>query len=413
MGLFNKKPAATTNQDVYIRPPMDWQGLFSTAPYFTSALNDALNDDIDERELPPLYLAGLYFNTFDGEICNGGVSQYFYNQADYLPNFDRVPELLAAHPVLAPIMPMVNTVHRAWQDCAADVRAAREADDWPEQLFKQYASVFEQLENDYYAINQEVSQRLAQHIVQHAHDYFTMEHIAGVPDTGVAHISIHNNTQHFRFKNGFPVGPNVFEQRDGGYFMICFDDEINRMEYSDGTRQGWIHYPSLRSVDMNFYDDRHLELFKSEKAFWYRDGVREYFHHQGFITSSHIELGKDELCSRYFYPNGQLSLSIIKQKNGELLQRYWANGQPNTHALRDENWNTRYFNCFDEQGKELAPNGNGQLIEIFSEEDGERVWAQGTLVNGRLHGDFIRYSTDLATGKVTETQREVFNNGKQ
>ena len=56
-----------------IKPKIEWHEFLSAAPNFTALLTD----DIDMTQLAPLLRAAAYFDIFDGEICNGGVAQYF------------------------------------------------------------------------------------------------------------------------------------------------------------------------------------------------------------------------------------------------------------------------------------------------------------------------------------------------
>ena len=105
-------PKELTTAPIGKRPRITWAELLLSAPYFSSALADAVDEDeIKLTKLAPWPKAWLYWDVLDGEVSNGGVTQYFYNQADSLPAFDRAPEHIAAHPVLAPYAHFAREIH--------------------------------------------------------------------------------------------------------------------------------------------------------------------------------------------------------------------------------------------------------------------------------------------------------------
>jgi Domain of unknown function (DUF4375) len=372
-----------------IKPMIEWHDFLNAAPYFQSLVHDVLEDDTDITNMHPLLRALLYFDIFDGEVSNGGIAQYYYNQAFSLPNFERAPEYIAQNPVFAPIMHIVNAAHAAWEDCAADVEKAVKKDEWPEKLFNKYAPKFDALQTEFYSLNHLVSQAFCAELIQNPHDYFDFKPIEGVAEKGISRVSIHNNTKHYRFEDGFPVGPNVFEKKDGSYHFTRFYNNRSCMEYDNGTRQGMIHYPSKRSVSLTF-DEGKLEAFKTQFAFWNDHGARDNYSNNQLQYSALI-VNKEALSESWFHSNGQLSFSVEKQKEGDFCKRYWPNGQLNASYLRKDPMTViRYYQCFAENGEDIAPNGTGDLYELVCDDAEQRVWFTAKLEKGKTVGGITR-----------------------
>lgn len=371
------------------KPIIEWHDFLNAAPYFQSLVHDVLDDDTDITTLHPLLRALLYFDIFDGEVSNGGIAQYYYNQAFSLPNFERAPEYIAENPVFAPIMHIVNAAHAAWIDCAADVEEAVKQNEWPEQLFNKYAPKFDALQTEFYSLNHLVSQAFCAELIQNPHNYFDFKPIEGLPEKGVAHISSQDNSKHYRFENGFPVGPNVFEKEAGAYLLTRFYNNRSCMEYDDGRRQGIIHYPSKRSISLLFDADNKLNMLQTQFAFWNDHGVRERYTNNQLAYSA-LVVNKEELSQSWFHPNGQLSLSIEKQPSSEQYTRFWPNGQLNVRYLKDKNGGCRYLQCFAENGNDLAPNGMGDLYELVCDDAQKRIWFTGKLEKCKAVGGIKR-----------------------
>jgi Domain of unknown function (DUF4375) len=387
------------------KPTIEWHEFLAVAPYFQSLVHDVLDDDTDITSLHPKLRALLYFDIFDGEVSNGGIAQYYYNQAFRLPDFARAPEYIAQNAVFEPIMHIVNAAHAAWADCAAEVEKAVKKDEWPEKLFKKYAPKFDALQTEFYAMNHLVSQAFCAELIQNPHDYFDFKPMEGVAKKGISRVSIHNNTKHFRFENGFPVGPNVFEKKDGSYVFTRFYNNRSCMEYDNDSRQGLIHYPSKRSISLTF-DGHKLEEFKTDFAFWNDHGVRECYSNNQLQYST-IIVNKESLSESWFHANGQLSFSVEKQNEGELCKRYWPNGQLNASYLRKDPMTViRYSQCFAENGDDLMPNGTGEWYELVKENyENKRIWFEGILLDGKIQGQEMHCTQNLLTGKIDKSHR--------
>jgi hypothetical protein len=378
------------------KPQLTWIQFLSAAPYFTSLLGDALAEKTDLRQLEPNYRAALYFDVFSGEVSDGGITQYFFNRALTLPDFDLVPQIIAANPLFASVQPVVEAAYAAWSDCREQVLEAIEQDDWPEALFNQYSAQFEPLQTEFYARQHEVAQRFCHALILNPDHYFEMQPIEGVPAKGQAYIHLQNNTKHLRFKNGFPIGPNLFDTRDGFCKTVSFDDARNTLQCCDESISYFIHYPSQRSITKRF-NDGILEKISTQISFWHDDGLAEAYRSTGQIEYAALSRDHEEIGTHYFYPNGQLSLKLEKVSEGQMFTRFWPNGKKNAQYVEDKNLVTRYSWCFDEQGNDLAPDGTGKLLMIYDENTmGERTWAEGVIDRGRLIGQLKRFEPQSA-----------------
>ncbi|WP_191091626.1 DMP19 family protein [Affinibrenneria salicis] len=207
-------------------PVITWPDLLLSAPYFSSALVDAVETaEINWLELAPLPRARLYWDCLTGEIANGGVIQYFYNHGNESSAFDQMAEFYGQHPLLAPHMPLVERILALWPDIAPAVRDARASGEWPEALFRRYEAQFDALENEILHLNKDLAAQLEHHLLMHLHDYFRLVPLAGVEPKGVSWIECRGSGYrgHLRFLDGFPVGPNIFERgKQGGCDVIWF-----------------------------------------------------------------------------------------------------------------------------------------------------------------------------------------------
>lgn len=391
-------------------PKISWPEFLLSAPYFTSALFDSVGEPC--ADLPAMPRAALYWSLFDGEVSNGGVEQYFYNQALSLREFDRTPDFMAAHPVLAPHKHFFDDVHDAWNEVSPQVRAAREMGEWPEELFKSLAPRFAHLETAFYAVNHDIAQALNAHIVADPHAYFEIAPLDGVGGSGVTWIECQGKGYRgkLRFVDGFPVGPNVFERgKDGQCDVVWFtaDRQILVCE-----RAGWggrsrnrdtIHYPSRRTQHMRFEGGR-LESQTGARSFWYKQGLHEYYHGNGGLRSSSLYADDVEILSEHFHANGRRLLWTAQREGEEHRARYWPNGQLNTRSTRDEAQVDLYSECFSEDGTDLAPGGDGILRESI----GDGAWREGTLVNGLVQGEVVWFEKD-----GTPRSKANFKNGKE
>ena len=375
------------------RPSITWPDLLLSAPYFTTALLEA-ECAVPPPQWAPLPRAVIFWNMLDGEVSNGGVAQYFYNRALYVPEFDQIPEFIAAHPVLAPHAHFAQTIHAAWSEVAPAVIESRESEEWPEDLFKSLEPKFEALQTAFYAVNHDIAQALNAHLLAHPHEYFDIAPLKGVAEKGVSWVECQNKGYRgkLRFLDGFPVGPNVFERgEEGDCDVVWFTRDRQVMtSHADGRRM-MIHYPSLRSHEMSFDEDR-LEHQESSRSFWYAHGLDERYTADGKIESSVFHAHNKELLSERYHTNGQLWLRSESRDGETHCWRYWTNGQLNTYSTRPEEDTfgaEHYLSCLAEDGSDLAPQGTGKFRQCLGDD-----WREGVLVNGLLEGEMIWYNAD-------------------
>lgn len=409
------KANALDNQATPFRPALDWSGFLESAPYFISALTELVELD-RALNLAPLPRAAWYFDIFNAELSNGGVMQYFYNQATRLPGFDRIPEFIAEHPMLADALPFVQKVHAAWEAAAPAVHEARESDDWPEDLFKDYEAQFDALVTEFFAVNDGMSRRLEGAMVQAPQDYFDMTAVPDLPANGIAHIVLNGGKHRLRFHDGFPVGPNLLENEDGTCDVVWFTHDRKVLEVDKGNRsRSWIHYPSLASSSLDFKAGR-LESFTTERAMWHHHGIHQYFREDGSVRSTHFKRLGDSLLNEYHYPSGQTSRQTAPSPEGKRSTSYWPCGGLNTVAIEiGESADTcqRFLTCLAEDGTELSPGGNGLLLMVLSEEDGKRCWLEGRLVDGLMEGQVMQVEKNLVTGEQTEQPHARYEKGRE
>ena len=395
-------------------PRIDWSRFLESAPYFNSALIETVEPEL-APELAPLPRAAWYWDLFNGEVSNGGVAQYFYNHGLSLPGFERVPEFLAAHPQLSEALPFVRAAHAAWDEVADRVVQAQEQGDWPEELFAALAPRFEQLQSAFFACNHRIACRVHGAIATAPQDYFYIEPVVGVPARGVAHVLLGDGLHRLRFKDGFPVGPNLLENGQGDCDVVWFDDarqlvETHRLGYGSPMRQ-WLHFPSLASAELGF-DQGGLNRYETRLALWERHGLRETLDEAGRVELTQLHLHGRSLLSEYRHPNGIVSLRIEPEPDGERCTRYWPSGALNVEYLRNDVGDlSRCLSCLDEDGRDLAPGGNGRWYELIDQSEGARLWLEGALVEGRLEGDLLRLRRSPDDGSVRELERTRYRGG--
>lgn len=397
-------------------PAIDWSGFLEAAPYFNSALLDTVSAS-EAADLPPLPRAAWYWDIFNAEVSNGGISQYLYNQALSLPGFERVPEFIAAHPQLHEAMPFVRAAHEAWAQVAPEFARARESDDWPEDLFQRHEARFEALQTAFFKVNHLIACRVHGAIAQSPHEYFHIEPIAGLAAKGVVHVSVRDGQHRLRFKDGFPVGPNLLEQAKGECDVVWFSDDRGTVECERGGYGGrnrqFLHFASLSSVTAGFERGR-LRALRTEQALWIGHGLSERFSHAGTLENFDLHLRGEELLNEFFDADGGLKLRIEFTEQGERRLRYWPSGALNVESLEDlDSGIVRYLQCLDPDGGDRAPGGDGELFELIEHSAHRRLWLQGPLVGGVLHGDLLRLETDLKTGRQRELSRTSYQNGRE
>ena len=410
-------------------PPIDWPALLRSAPYFSRALVDALHASGPEG-FAPLVRAVYYFDLFDAQVSNGGVDQYFDNVAAHLDDADAVPGIIAANPVYAPVLPLIEEIHAIW-NAVANAYCEEEDDDEDEEededgdendLLAPHAERMEAIATAFFALHHAIRQRLEEDIVRDPRRYFALAPVPGLRGCGVEHVALADGAQRLRFVDGFPVGPNIFENEDGGSDVVWFSPDRTLLQcetagFGSERSRHWIHYPSQASSSWttgeNFMSGA-LQVVRNDRLALGlgHHGLHETFLANGQRESAALHWHGQELCSEHFYPDGSPQLRIAPHAGGKRWLRYWPSGALNTESIEDRDGRDRYLCCLDEHGADLAPGGTGRLVEMLSLDDGMRQWREGELAGGFLHGP-VRRMISLPDGSgARETERTFYKNGR-
>lgn len=396
-------------------PAITWPDFLSAAPYFQGAIGRGLEDG-DVLDVAPLHRAAYFYNLFDGEISNGGVIQYFYNQGLSAPGFARAPDFVAENPVLAPALPFLRAVHAAWASVAPAIERVRGEAEWPERLFEAHRARFEALERDFFACNHGIAQRLAADIVARPHAYFTIAPLAEVPERGVAHVALRGGSR-LRFEDGFPVGPNILERRRGGCDVVWFSRDRTLLTAETGyggTRtRAWIHYPTQRSGAWTEAEDGSRQL-RPTLALGAEHGLGERFRLDGSLESAAFSRDGRPVWSETGHgPDGIPSRRVAYDGDTATTRCFWPDGALNTESVTEPGpvWRERFLRCLDPQGRDLAPGGTGRFHQALGESGGRRRWREGRLLDGYLEGA-VRWMEAAEDGE-RETGRAIFRRGAE
>ncbi|MEM6274687.1 MAG: DUF4375 domain-containing protein [Myxococcota bacterium] len=261
------------------RPETTWTAFLSHAPSFTGALMAAVRDS-ELASYNDRVRALVYYDLFDGEVSNGGVMQYLFNQAFNLPEFEAAPSIIAKDPVLADGAEFVAEVYDRWPKIRSRVSEFCAADDWPEELFSD--NQFEGLEERFFAVNHSIRLKLYAAICRSPHDYVQIR-----PEPQDAQ---------YRFVDGFPVGPNVIDSHDGEMVVWFSADRLHvdverpaLLPESGPYSREWVDFRTGASGCRHFTDHR-LTSHETRKALWYEHGVREVYREDGAVSSTRLSL---------------------------------------------------------------------------------------------------------------------------
>jgi len=414
-------------------PATDWPALLRCAPYFSRAIVDALCERGPDGFAP--HIAAVYwFDLFDAQVSNGGVDQYFDNVLAQQDDADAVPALIAANPVYAPALALIEEAHAIWRDVAQAYPGEEDDDEeddnddeddaWDayQDLLAPHEDRLEAIATAFFALHHTLRQRLEQDIVQNPHRYFAIAPVPGLRGSGVEHIALADGAHRLRFEDGFPIGPNSFENEDGGCDVIWFsrDRALLQCETAGWAAQRdrhFIHYPSQGSSTWTSNADLggKIRSIRSDQHALggHRHGLHETFHPNGQRESAALHWHGQELCSEHFHEDGSPLLRIEPHGNGQQRWlRYWPGGALNTESLQDRDGRDRYLRCLDEHGTDLAPGGTGRLHEVLGQHGEIVQWREGELVAGFLHGPVRRMACRPDGSGTRETECTFYKNGR-
>ena len=414
-------------------PATDWPALLRCAPYFSRAIVDALCEH-GPSGFAPLVRAVYYFDLFDAQVSNGGVDQYFDNVAARLNDADAVPDLIAANPVYAPALPLIREAHAIWSAVADAYPQEEEEDDededdawdaYQDQLAPHEARM-EAIATEFFALHHAIRQRLEQDIVQHPQRYFTIAPVPGLRGSGVEHVALEGGAHRLRFVDGFPIGPNTFdnENEDGSCDVVWFSPDRTLLQcetpgWAAQRNRHFIHYPSQTSstwtLNADLGGDGKVRSIRNDQygLGGRSHGLHETFHQNGQRESASLHWHGEELCSEHFHADGSPLLRIAPHGSGQQRWlRYWPGGALNTESLQERDGRDRYLRCLDEHGTDLAPGGTGRLREVLGQLGEIVQWREGELVNGFLHGPVRRMACRPDGSGVRETECTFYKNGR-
>lgn len=388
-----------------IRPKITWPDFLQSAPYFLSPLWDLLDySNIDQ--VAPLVRAAHCYDIFDAEVSNGGVMQYFYNRSDLL-FFEKIPEYVAEHPLLEKVLPFIQKVHQDWKSVEPAVKAAQANNEWPEQLFVDFHPAYDALTKEFYKINHEITQSLCAAIVQSPETYFDFDLIDGLEGKGVEYVLLQDGMQRLRFEEGFPVGPNIFEYKNGGCGVVWFSAkrELLQVDMPQTQVRDWIFYPSLTSGSWRFKENQ-ITSYQSTRALWEKHGNSETYNAKGVITNRQYYSYGQEVLFESFTDSGQLFYCAETRNDKKFDTRFWPNGVISTVSIKQSTGEVFYIECKDENGQPLIDEkGNGKFKAFLAIYEGKYFWQEGLLVDGYLDGKINKF-TSLSDGsdlKIIET----------
>jgi len=292
-------------------PLGDWPVLLRSTPYFSRAIIDALHAAGPDG-FAPLVRAVYYFDLFDAQVSNGGVDQYFDNVAAHLDDAAAVPSIIAANPVYAPALPLIEEAHAIWNAVADAYRAEDDGEDEDEDdLLAPHEERMEAIATAFFALHHALRQRLEEDIVRDPQRYFALAPVPGLRGRGVEHVALADGAYRLRFVEGFPLGPNVFENEDGGCDVVWFSPDRTLLQcetagFGDERSRHWIHYPSQASSSWttgeNFMSGALQAVRNDRLALGLgHHGLHETFLANGQRESASLYWHGQELCSEHFY----------------------------------------------------------------------------------------------------------------
>ena len=393
------------------RPHADWTQFLEAAPYFSSVLWDNIDETDSIYDFSPLVRAVFYYDLFDGETSNGGVTQYFFNLGGSLRGFDEAPALVAAHPLLADAVPFLHEAHTLWDRIRPAVNAARrEANaasaagdeaafvDSASTLFQDQADTTADFNERFFAVNHHIRMRVYRAFLENPHAYLDLAAPSGITGRGVetAEVEGRQGCWRLRFVDGFPRGPNVCEDPDAPDGMRLLRFTADRMHLDCDRLVSWIpgeferlwvDYRAGVSSTRLFRDGR-LDSVDSQRSLSHSHGLSECYRADGVVRNTDLSLDGQPMIKRFADDSGDVRTIQQRDLDGRRIKRrFHANGRLNTEEEELPDGRTRYACCLDDTGRNLAPRGSGRLRAFVGVFDGCARWRTGKLVRGFLHGE--------------------------
>lgn len=364
------------------KPPVTWGAFLDNAPDF-DVLLFPIEDFAEwlEREHDPLRRAIGFFNGFAGEVENGGLAQYFFNAMDDAA-IDEAPAAIRQHPLLQDVADLVDEAFARPELGAADVNSPAHNE------FNERA----------WPINEAARKRILFDIVSRPHAYLDIAPLPGVTGEGVEHAEAPgaHGAWRARFVEGFPIGPNIKE--GDGVSVVRFSATRAHLEFDRPSGAGepdrcWLDFTTGLGGRRQFHDGK-LSLLSAELDSQANYRFSERFDGQGRSTNSELVIrGVSLRMANRYLPQAPFQIRRFARRGVNFQRSYFANGQVNAELV-DEADEIRYTASFDENGRDLAPQGSGKLRMIVrASEEGEQ-WREAALVDGRVDGRLVEYNAD-------------------
>ena len=306
----------------------------------------------------------------------------------------------------------MTAAQAAFAEVREEVEATRAADleEDVSELFQRHRPRFAPLERDFLAIKAGLRMRLHRAVVQDPHAYLDIEPCEGVPATGTAHvltrIEPRGLTCRLRLVDGFPIGPNVVEEREGRCRLVvrfAHDrDHVDVDRFDDGVDKSrcWVDFKTGMS-ETRLFEQGRLRLVEGKKLLWQAHGIRETYREDGSVENTDLKLGGKGIAAASYYPDGRLWF-LQQTVDGQKRRRWWfPSGALNVEAIEE----ATCASVTSAAGPRMAAHWRPTAMACcgscsLAKEDEER-WREGQLVGGYLEGDVVWLENGKDVGKMT------------
>jgi len=154
--------------------------------------------------------------------------------------------------------------------------------------------------------------------------------------------------------------------------------------------------------------------FRLTVALWADHGLQESFGADGAPEGASFARNGERVWSEAnLHPDGTPGFRTDHRAEGDAVATFWPGGAVNTEAVDEADGRRRFLRCLDEEGRDLAPGGTGQLRQPLGERGGRRLWREGPLVGGYLDG-VVRWMSSAPDGSdMKEDNRATYRRGQE
>ncbi|XWN33991.1 MAG: hypothetical protein ROR55_13410 [Devosia sp.] len=333
------------------RPAATWADFLNNAPFFGQTLfTDDFGDD-DIEQFAPAPRALMYYSVFDGQVRNGGISQFFFNISHSMKAFEIVPDRIAEHPLFAAAVPLIREAYEYWAELKDRFEVARTnagqaiASNDEDQVLEEGLSLFTEqredtrdLDTKWFRHSAELNTAITVDVIRNPHVYLRIEEIAGLTGSGVEVVELDDpkGRWQLRFVDGFPVGPNLCEDASapGGVRVSRFSPDRMHLEYdwtdaymrSGEAKREWVDFrtglSSVRSFKNGHLDYVYGRLHEASH------GLSQFFDEGGKTTRTVVDINGESIYWRGRRPKHGETLDVkVFNLTGDLVAE---------HTFKDE-----------------------------------------------------------------------------